>query len=291
MDVAMRDAMVPEAGMPQFFQGVRALGVNAVEIEVARDLTTKHLRRPDGSAYSVDGGAAVGELTDRLERERIRPGALLLATDFSGPDPDDAVEWAVAVVAAAAGLGVPVVRIDPLALDRSIPSDRVLRNVIEAALRLTEHTGFTNVDVGMENHGPFANDPAFLDAVLSAAPDPRLGLTLDTGNFYWSGVPLDELYALIERYAPRVKHTHVKNINYPPEIANARRDVGAGYKEYCCALDEGNIDLARVVKILRNSGYDRDLCIENESLFKHPPEARADVLRRDVAAVRSAMAP
>jgi sugar phosphate isomerase/epimerase len=86
-----------------------------------------------------------------------------------------------------------------------------------------------------------------------------------------------------------VKHTHVKNINYPPELANVRREVGVGYKDYCCALDEGNIDLARVVRILRAAGYDRDLCIENESLFKHPPEKRANVLRRDVAAVRAAM--
>ena len=44
------------------------------------------------------------------------------------------------------------------------------------------------------------------------------------------------------------------------------------------------------MRILRAAGYDGDLCIENESLFKHPPENRADVLRRDVAAVRAAMA-
>jgi sugar phosphate isomerase/epimerase len=119
--------------------------------------------------------------------------------------------------------------------------------------------------------------------------DPRLGLTLDTGNFYWYGVPLDELYGLIERFAPRAKHTHLKSINYPPELANARRETGAGYKEYCCALDEGNIDLPRVVRSLRTAGYDRDLCVENESLFKHPPEAKLDVLRRDVAAARAAI--
>jgi sugar phosphate isomerase/epimerase len=73
-------------------------------------------------------------------------------------------------------------------------------------------------------------------------------------------------------------------------MATVRREVGAGYKEYCCALDEGNIDLARVVRILRAAGYDRDLCIENESLFKHPQETRSDVLRRDVSAERAAMA-
>jgi sugar phosphate isomerase/epimerase len=290
MDVAIRDAMVPEAGTPEFFRGVRELGVSAIEIEIARDLTTKHLRRDDGSAYTVATGDDIVELWSRLNEEAIRPAALLLATDLSGPDADDVFEWATTVVVHAEGVSTPVVRIDPLALDKALPRDRVLRNVIDAAAELLRHTDFVRVDVGLENHGPFANDPAFLDAIFDAVPDPRLGLTLDTGNFYWFGYPLDELYGLIEKYAPRVKHTHAKNINYPPALANVRREVGVGYKDYCCSLDEGNIDLARVVRILRAAGYDRDLCIENESLFKHPPEKRADVLRRDVAAVRAAMA-
>ena len=53
MDVAIRDAMVPEAGTPDFFRGVKSLGVRAIEVEVGRDLSTKHLRKPDGAPYSL----------------------------------------------------------------------------------------------------------------------------------------------------------------------------------------------------------------------------------------------
>jgi hypothetical protein len=45
-----------------------------------------------------------------------------------------------------------------------------------------------------------------------------------------------------------------------------------------------------VIAILKNAGYAGDLCIEDESLFKHPPEERVNVLRREVEAVRAAVA-
>jgi sugar phosphate isomerase/epimerase len=154
---------------------------------------------------------------------------------------------------------------------------------------LRETTGAT-VDLGIENHGPIANDPAWLDAALRELDDPRVGLTLDTGNFYWFGLPREEVYRLIEKYARRVKHTHVKNIDFPPDQADRRREVGHGYKEYCCGVDEGKLDLRRVLKILRDAGYDRDLCIEDESLFKVPPDRRVEALRRQVRALTDAVA-
>jgi sugar phosphate isomerase/epimerase len=183
-----------------------------------------------------------------------------------------------------------VVRIDPLARDKSLGAGEVLVPFNRHVYTVLQRTRGVPVDLGVENHGPFANDPHFLDHVFAAAKDdPRLGLTLDTGNFYWFGHPLAEVYRLIERYGPRVKHTHVKNINYPGDLAQRTRSIGQDYGKYCCALDEGNLDLKRVVGILRTCGYDRDLCIENESLGKHPPEAKLAVLRRDVRAAREAI--
>ena len=289
MDVAIRDAMVPEAGTPDFFRGVKAIGVNAIEIEIARDLSVKQLRRSDGTAYSLTDYKEVEALRRRLDEEGLRACAFLVATDFTAPDAETVVDWTVAVCRRADELGIPVVRIDPLSLDKSISRDEALTRLSWQLGWLLERTDRSKTELGVENHGPLANDPDFLDRLLDVDDTGRLGLTLDTGNFYWFGFPLDELYGLIERYAPRVKHTHVKNIKYPQELANVRREVGAGYKEFCCSLDEGSINLARVVKILRAAGYERDLCIENESLFKHPPEKRVDVLRRDASAVRAAM--
>lgn len=290
MDVAIRDAMVSAAaGDRDFFEVLREIGAAAVEIEVGFDYFRPQLRQGGGAEHSLVYDAHVGSLRRWLDDQGVRPSALLVNTDFSGPQADAHVRWAVRVVEIARQLGAPVVRIDPLTRDKAVSADEARDNFIRRVARVLEETAGSGVDLGVENHGPFANDPAFLDAVFDAVPDPRLGMTLDTGNFYWFGYPLSELYRLLERYAPRAKHTHVKNINYPADLAESRRPVGLEYARYCCALDEGNIDLRRVVRILRSAGYDRDLCVENESLGKVPPDQKVDVLRRDVRAARRAI--
>jgi sugar phosphate isomerase/epimerase len=290
MDVAIRDAMLAEVDPARLFENLRELGVAAIEIDVQPDLSTRFLRTPDGRPYSVKDEAATGELKRRLSDEGVRVSALLVSTDFASRDAEAHVDWAVRTVHAAAELAAPVVRIDPLARDKSLGAGEVLVAFNRHVYSVLRQTRGVAVDLGVENHGPMANDPHFLDHVFAAARDePRLGLTLDTGNFYWFGHPLAEVYHLIERYGSRAKHTHLKNINYPPEQAERTRPIGQDYGKYCCALDEGNLDLNRVVGILRTCGYDRDLCIENESLGKHSPQEKLAVLRRDVAAARRAI--
>ncbi|MCD6166289.1 TIM barrel protein, partial [bacterium] len=71
---------------------------------------------------------------------------------------------------------------------------------------------------GMENHGEYSNNPEFLQTVFSALKDSRIGITLDSGNFYWYGFPLDEVYQLFTELAPHTKHTHIKNISYPARL-------------------------------------------------------------------------
>jgi sugar phosphate isomerase/epimerase len=293
MDVAIRDAMVAAAGggPGESFHVLREAGARGLEVQVDPDFTTPHLRQPEGSPYSLSDAGGVRALERRLGAERVVPDALLVNTDFSGPNADARVEWAARVVRIAKDLGCPVVRIDPLARDKKVGLDAARANFIRCTRRLLDRTADTGVDLGVENHGFHANDPAFLDALFAELPDPRLGLTLDTGNFYWFGFPLSELYSLLERYAPRAKHTHVKNINYPKDLADVRRPIGQDYGKYCCALDEGNIDLRRVVGILRRAGYTRSLCAENEALGKAPRGERVEVLRRDVRALKAAMAP
>lgn len=287
MDVAIRDAMVPgEAGA--FFDTIRAIGVNAIEIEVDAHYRTPRILKPAGEPYSILRAADARELKSRLEREGVRPSALLIANDFSGGDPLQVI-WASMVAAGAAWVGAPVLRIDPLPSDKTIPPVVVAQRFGEAIRLLMRELLPPGVDLGIENHGPMANEPAFLDWLLNQTSDPRVGVALDTGNFYWFGFPLEEVYGLIERYAPRAKHTHLKSINYPAGDANRRREIGYEYKQHCCALHEGNLDLGRVVKILRDAGYERDLCIEDESLFKYAPAERVAVLRREVNALREAL--
>jgi sugar phosphate isomerase/epimerase len=290
MDVAIRDATLAEAGGRGVFESIRDLGVSAVEIDVRQDFSIPFVRRGDGASYWVRDQRVTSELKGRLSDEGVRVSALLVSTDFASSQAEAHVDWAVRAVHAAAELGAPVVRIDPLARDKSLGVGEVLVAFSRHVYTVLQRTRGVPVDLGVENHGPMGNDPIFLDHVLAAArDDPRLGLTLDTGNFYWFGHPLAEVYRLIQRFAPKAKHTHVKNINYPRELAEQRRPVGLDYRTFCCPLDEGNLDVKRVVALLKVGGYDRDLCVENEALGKYAPEQRPGVLQRDVRALREAV--
>ena len=280
MEIAVRDACVPLIEEQSLWDALRLLGIASVELAIDAEMTAKSLQQP------VQTADQIRELRGRLGERGVRVCALLLATDFSGGEADAHIAWTIRAVALAEELEVPAVRIDAFTADRALSADVVRDNVARCVRRILAETAGSGVDLALENHAFHSNDPAFLDGLFAAVNDDRLGLTLDTGNFYWFGYPLEELYGLFAKYAGRVKHTHMKNINYPLEMAHQRRPVGWEYGQYRCPLDEGNIDLSRVVRILREAGYQRDLCIENESLNRYPESQRLEIIRRDIRALQ-----
>lgn len=281
--VSIRDQIVPAGGGRSFAETIRAIGADSIECAVGADGSVASL------GASLWDGASRAELKRKTDLEGLRISALLLATDFSADDGEAHVDLAVRMTEAAAELGVPVVRIDPWTAVRDLPEQVIVDNFIRRATALLQRTAKTGVDLAMENHGQVFNDPHVIDGVLHAIPDPQFGLTLDTGNLYWWGQPVDQVYPLIERYAPRAKHTHLKNIAYPPQLARRRREIGFEYRQFCCPLADGNLSLERMIEILLRNGYTRDLCVEDESLFKVPEGDRIQTLRRDVEAVRRSM--
>jgi sugar phosphate isomerase/epimerase len=298
-EVAVRDQMVAAAAgdTASFFDALRAIGASAVELEVAPDLSLPGLWPAAGNGaggpapLSLGSGPAIAAARARFDAENVRVTALMLATDFSGDDADAHVEWAVRAAHAAADLGASALRIDTWTRRTGeLPPGTIVDNLARRLGRVLDATDGTGVALGIENHGRLFNDPEILDAVFTAVDDPRVGMTLDTGNFYWYGHPLSRLYALLEHFAPRARHTHIKNIAYPPELAETRREIGYEYGRYAAPLDEGNIDITRVVGILRGAGYRGDLCVENEALSRYDDaEQRINILRRDVEALRAAL--
>ena len=142
--------------------------------------------------------------------------------------------------------------------------------------------------MGIENHGFQGNNLAFQLNVYKVVGSDRLGSTMDTGNFYWRGYPLSEVYGILTILAPYTKHTHLKNIKYPAELRETTREAGWEYGAYCCPLEEGDIDHGKVLQILKAGGYTGDVCIEDESVGKFPTvQERIAVLERDVAHVKS----
>ncbi|MFW5915031.1 MAG: sugar phosphate isomerase/epimerase family protein [Planctomycetota bacterium] len=283
MYVSVRDDMLPND--LNLSDSLEQLGLSAVELGVSQSVEIE-LPSPDGpETYCLASPGDRNRLSARLDQDDLRVCAFLMGNDFSSDNVEEEMEALVNTARAAEALDVPVVRVDLLPHTGDMEESDFMDRCEKALCRAVDNT--EEVDFGIENHGGTSNRPQFLDDMLERMDTGRVGITLDTGNFYWFGHPLTHVYELMEKYADRVKHTHLKNIAYPAEMREQRRETGYKYGEYVCPISEGDVDHRHVVSILEKAGYDRSLCIEDESLGQVPEPERMSVLREDVEYLKS----
>ncbi|MGQ9523815.1 MAG: sugar phosphate isomerase/epimerase family protein [Armatimonadota bacterium] len=289
MYLSVRDDVVRHAGWATLMDGLRDLNIPTVELGVNRDCEVSVLEPVDGrTGFCLSHESDLILLRSHFRERGVGISAFLVANDFNAADKEAEARWVAQVVRAAGVLGIPAVRVDAIMTgEHDLPPERRKQVIAEGVHRILEATEGLPVDIGIENHGVQGNDPEFVMSLLDAVGSSRFGLTLDSGNFYWAGHPLDEVYAILEKLAPHAKHTHLKNIAYPPEMRNRRREIGWEYGRYVSPLPDGDIDHARVVAFLKAAGYDRDLTLEDESLGKYPVPQRKDVLKCDADHIRA----
>lgn len=283
MYVGVRDMTLNHAGYGTVAEGLSDLDLRAVELAVARDLG---VLGPDTGFLEPRPVPSTPEdckaLRGRYERAAIRVSGLLLANNFNADDIEAETRWVAEAVRIAAVLGADAVRIDAaMTGQQEMPLHRRIHAYASAVCRVLEATDDIAVPLAIENHGVQGNDPVWLQGVLDAVASPRLGVTLDTANFYWAGHPLDDVYAAIAQFAPYVKLTHCKNIRFEADRRNARREPGWGYGEHVCPIPDGDLDHRRIASVLREAGFRGGLVIEDESLGKFEGDDRRRQLRRD----------
>ncbi|MDW8029904.1 MAG: sugar phosphate isomerase/epimerase family protein [Armatimonadota bacterium] len=290
MFVSIRDYVVLHGGFQSVLEGLRFLGIEAIEVGVGRDFSVRSVVNPT-QKLDIRSESDLSALEREISQNGIRISAFLLGNDFGEEDAKEQVEWIVKTVKVAHQMGVSAVRVDAIVSGwEKIGVDQAIKLFAEHTKRVLEETENTDVHLGIENHGSLGNRPEFLQAIFDAVNSPRLGLTLDSGNFYWFGHPLSRVYEIMRQFAPTVKHTHIKNISYPPELREQQREIGYEYVKYVCPIPEGDIDHKVVVSILKEAGYAGDLCIEDEALGKFTPEERRNVLKKDAEYMKSLVA-
>jgi sugar phosphate isomerase/epimerase len=276
--VTCRDAIMPTTGQPDCWSALQKVGAEGVEVTAAEDLSLPALFHPTAK-YSVATPAGIEQVAAAAKAANQQITAFLMHNRFE-EQPEAEIEFCRKLASAAKALGVPVIRIDvaPAKMGRA----EFLRKSIDTLKKVMAATESTGVVFAVENHGNTTNDPAFLKPLFEGVGSKRLGLTLDTGNFYWYGHPLSKVYTLYETFAPRAFHTHCKSIGYPEKERETQRPMGCKYGEYACPIYAGDIDFVRVLTILRKAGYHNDLCIEDESVGKLSAAEAAKTLTREV---------
>jgi len=285
--VGCRDIHLKVAGKPDSWACMKALGAQCTEVNVGMDLDCVSLFHPRGK-YTLATADGIRVLKDDLAASGCRITAFMMANRLD-EQLDKELDWTRKLVPAAQALGVETIRID--VVPRKLEGEKFLPFAINACKSLCQIAEGTPIRYGVENHGKITNDPHFLEKLFDGVGSPKLGLTLDCANFYWWGHPVNDLYPIYEKFAPRVVHTHCKSIRYPEDKKNIRRDIGWEYAKYACPIYEGDIDFARIIKILRKADYRGDLCVEDESLGKYPASEQADVVRKEIALLKKLAQP
>lgn len=273
-----RDAITRPTGHKDIWSALKAVKAEGVEVAVGQDLSIQALYHPT-KKYTLANATGVDQVVADAKAAGVRITGFCLSNNFE-QQADAEVTCCTRLAAIAQSIGVPAIRIDVVPRQLSRPD--FLKAATATLKRVIAETESTGVLFGVENHGNTTNDPTFLNPLFDGVGSKRLGLTLDVGNFYWFGHPLSKVYEFVEMLAPRVFHTHCKNIRYPAGERQKQRPMGWKYDEYGCPIDEGDVDYSRVVAILNKAGYHNDLCIENEFLGKLAGDAATKTLAREI---------
>jgi len=281
--VACRDHHLVEVGFDVIAEGLREMTISSFELQVPKDMKLHFRIGGETRKLSLADLGDVGALRRTLEENGISICALLLRNDFGSSSIEDEVRYVVEACTAGKAIGVKVARIDPAIGERPELSPRqqaeLAAKPIAEVLRKVE-----GVDLAAENHGSIANRPEFLNTLFDKVGSDRLGLTLDPGNLYWFGYPASEVLQIVDEFAPKVKHTHMKNGRAPVGAKESKRKIG---EIEMTPIYQGEVDLGMVVAILRKAGYKRDLTVEDESLAGFRHDEGKSVLKKDIEHLRS----
>jgi sugar phosphate isomerase/epimerase len=276
--VGTRDAMLRSLGAPDCWAAANKVGAEAIEVTVDDKWDLPFFSHPQ--PYNLGSPEGIKRLSDDMKAAGVRISAFCVASHFD-TRPDFEVDFCSKLAKISQQLGIRAMRIDVVA--RKMQAAEFVPIAVPVLKKLIAASEGTGVRFGAENHGPTGNNPDFLFPMLEGVNSKRMGVTLDTGNFYWFGHPISKVYELIERVAPHVVHTHCKNIGYPEDKRNVQRPMGWEYAKFEAPVDKGDLDFSRIVKILTKAKYEGDFCVENETLGRMPEADRSTTIAAEIA--------
>jgi len=196
------------------------------------------------------------------------------------------VEGVKACVDVAAKIGCPVVRVFGGEVAEGKTEAECVEAITEGLKQSAVYAQERDVTLALENHGRITNNIDTLMGILKEVSSESLKVNLDTGNFYWFGYKLSEVEAIFKKLALITVHTHMKN------GTTQRREERRKPEEIkLVPLPEGDIDLAKVVKLLKAKGYRGAISMEDEfeGWTSLPLEKVMETLKRDADYLRAAM--
>ncbi len=198
----------------------------------------------------------VRELGSRCASEGVR--SLLIMCDGEGRigDPDPAartatVENHVSWLEAAKELGCHSIRVNAASEGSREEQSKLAADGLRS---LAERSQSLGLNVLVENHGGLSSDGSWLAATIQAADHPALGTLPDFGNWQLSEAERYDPYRGLAELMPLARAVSAKSHDFGPDG------------------EETGLDYGRLLRIVRDSGYDGWIGIEYEGSRLSEPE-------------------
>ena len=162
-------------------------------------------------------------------------------TGKPGPKRDDEIRNVKQWIDRAAVLGAPHIRVFAGAL-QGTSQQEAKKLSIEAFEECCDYAGKKGVMLGLENHGGIVSEAADILEIVRAVKSDWFGINLDTGNFRTA-----DPYRDLELIAP-----YAVNVQWKAEV-------------FPRGAQKQPADLPRIVKILRDAGYQGYVALEYEA--------------------------
>lgn len=171
--------------------------------------------------------------------------------------PEVSVPYLTQAIRYASDIKAPVVTTDEGIKPDWMTDDEafgIMRYTIRQVMQTAERYG---VVVGLEPHQQYTVRQETFLKILGLSDSPCWKVNWDTGNIYLGGK--SDPYEMLELVADRLCHLHAKDISM--QQGESQRGAVTG-TPVGCACGEGVVDWDRVIKILRNHGFDGVLSVE-----------------------------
>ena len=231
--------------LADFLKFTSKTGFGYVELSIG-DVWKSDITDPEKNAEAV---------RERIESYGLQVSALGAGNDFVVLD-EDIIQAQVERMERIAGLakrvGTSVLRTEGGAMKDAVPKSRWVEAMAGCLTRCLEFAEKEDVYLAVDNHGLVTNDGDLQVELFERVGSKHVGANMDTMNYRWAGHDLETVGRFYEIIAPWTLHTHLKD------------GTGSRGNYRGEALGEGEIDLAKAIQCLRDTGYDGVWCCEYE---------------------------
>ncbi len=212
--------------------------------------------------------ALADQLCRRAREEGIRICAYAVGSSLYQPTKEGReheVRLLQEHVDVAARLGCDIMRHDVVYAETREGHGRsfglMLPYIAEGARQVTAYAAEKGIRTCTENHGYLAQDSYRVEQLFNAVDHENYGLLIDVGNFVCAD---EDPVTAVSRVAPYAIHVHAKDMHLSPDpLPGYNQTRGCNYFKGA-VVGEGDVDVARCIKVLKRAGYDGYCSIEYE---------------------------